>query len=62
MKTKKKQSAPLPRILPAAAKPKHFTVEQIRAAVLAATCPDTGNRSSDIKVGAPPGNQKRKAL
>lgn len=62
MKTKTKQTGSLPRIFPAAAKPKHFTVEQIRAAVLAATCPDTGNRSSGIKVDAPPGNQKRKAL
>ena len=65
MKPKKRPAACLPRILPAAAKPKHFTVEQIRAAVLAASCQNpgkysdlnSGDPSSDIKIGEPHANQ-----
>lgn len=50
MKPKKKQPDVLPRILPAAAKPKHFTIEQIRAAVIAATCPNSA-KSNDQNSG-----------
>lgn len=52
MKPKTRLTVCLPRILPAAAKPRHFTVEQIRAAVLAASCQNT-NKSSDLNSGGP---------